>query len=150
MRFVRAHKFQALLVRPEGTGTWTYVVVPFDSTREFGTKSRVPVKGTIDGHPFKSTLLPNAEGKHFLVVKREIRDAIGKTPTETVTVTMTRDSSPRSLAIPGDMMKALDGDPKAKAVFTDMAHSHRKAYIEWVEEAKRKETRERRIEKALR
>jgi hypothetical protein len=146
---VRVATFEAALVRPEGTGTWTYVVIPFDSTREFGSRARVRVKGTIDGHPFKSTLLPNGEGKHFLVVKKEIRDVIGKVHGEMVTVKMSLDSSPRSLTIPSDMMKALERDSKAKAMFGAMSFSHRKAYVEWIEQAKKRQTREQRIKKSL-
>jgi hypothetical protein len=89
-------------VRPEGTGTWTYAVIPFDSTQEFGSKVRVRVKRTIDGHPFKSTLLPNGEGKHFLVFKKEIRDVIGKVHGEMVTVKMSLASiAPSSTGISG-------------------------------------------------
>lgn len=83
--------FEAVLVRPEGTGTWTYLVIPFDTTKEFGTKSQVRVKGTVDGHPYRSTLLPTGDGGHFLVVKSEIRKAIVKEAGETVNVTIEPD-----------------------------------------------------------
>ncbi len=74
---------------------------------------------------------------------------IGKTPGETVTVTTAPDSSPRTLTIPSDIMKALERAPEAKAKFSDMAYSHRKAYVDWIEQARRQETREKRIKRSL-
>jgi hypothetical protein len=138
-----------MLVRPEGTGTWTYLVLPFDSSKEFATKSLVRVKGTVDGHPFRSTLLPTGGGGHFLVVKSEVRKAIVKEAGETVTVTIEPDSEPRSVLVPDDLMKAIERDTRASAAFEKMARSHQKAYVEWVEQAKRQETREDRIKRAL-
>jgi Domain of unknown function (DUF1905)/Bacteriocin-protection, YdeI or OmpD-Associated len=146
---VRAHKFEATLVRPEGTGTWTFLVVPLETSEEFGTKSQVRVKGTVDGHPFRSTLLPTGDGGHFLVVKSDIRRAIAKEAGEKVQVAMERDSEPRSVSAPSDLLRAIGADAKAKAAFKRMAYSHRKAYVDWIEQAKRPETRESRIRKAV-
>jgi hypothetical protein len=146
---VGSRRFEAVLVKPEGTGTWTYLVVPFDSGREFGTRSQVRVKGTVDGHPYRSTLLPTGEGGHFLVVKSEIRKAIVKEAGESVRVTIEPDSKPRSVRTPKDLLKAIAGNSRARAAFQRMAYSHRKEYVEWVEQAKRSETREARITKAV-
>jgi hypothetical protein len=97
---VPARRFEAVLVRPEGTGTWAYLVVPFDTSKEFGTTSQVRVKGTVDGHPYRSTLLPTGDGGHFLVVKSDIRRAIAKEAGERVEVAMEKDSEPRSVSTP--------------------------------------------------
>jgi hypothetical protein len=142
-------KFEAVLERPEGTGTWTYLVLPFDTGKEFGTRSQVRVKGTVDGQPYRSTLLPTGEGGHFLVVKKDIRNAICKEAGEAVEVTMEPDSEPRSVSVPKDLLMAIEGDARAKEAFQKMAHSHQKAYIDWIENAKRKETRDNRIRKAV-
>jgi hypothetical protein len=141
--------FEAVLVRPEGTGTWTYLVVPFDTGKEFGTKSQVRVKGTVDGQPYRSTLLPTGDGGHFLVVKNEIRKAIVKEAGETVNVTIEPDAEPRSVSTPKDLLMALEGDATAWSAFQKMAYSHQRAYVDWIEQAKRQETREDRIRKAL-
>jgi hypothetical protein len=141
--------FEAVLVRPEGTGTWTYLVVPFDSGKEFGTKSQVRVKGTVDGHPYRSTLLPTGSGGHFLVVKSDIRKAIVKEAGETVNVTIEADSEPRSVNAPIDLLRALEEDAAARSAFQKMAYSHQRAYVDWIEQAKRQETRDDRIKKAL-
>jgi hypothetical protein len=146
---VHVRKFEAVLVRPEGTGTWTYFVVPFDSRREFGTKSRIQVRGTIDGLPYKSTLLPSGVGGHFMVVRKQIRETIGKTVGNTVTVTIELDPSPRVLTVPKDLVRALEEDSKARKAFAKMTYSHKKSYVEWIEEAKTNQVRERRINRSL-
>ena len=144
-----ARKFDAVLVRPEGTGTWTFFTAPFDASKEYGTKAMVQVKGTIDSLPYKGTLLPNGKGEHVMVVKKEIRDAIGKRAGDSVSVTMNLDAAPRSVAVPEDFRQALEGNKKAKAVFDALAYSHQKAFVDWIVQAKRKETRADRIGKAL-
>ncbi len=144
-----ARDFEAVLVRPEGTGTWTYLIIPFDTSREFGAKSQVRVKGTVDGHPYRSTLLPTGDSGHFLVVKSEIRRAIVKEAGETVRVTIEPDSEPRSVSTPKDLLMALEGDARARSAFQKMAYSHQRAYVDWIEHAKKQETRDDRIRKAL-
>jgi len=143
-------KFEAALVRPKGIGTWTYFVVPSTINKEFGTRARVQVRGTIDHVPYAGTLLPNGEGQHFLVVDKEIRDRIGKAAGDKVNVTVQVDTTPRSVTIPKTLQRALEGNAKANAIFSTMANSHKKVYVEWIQEAKRRETREGRISKALR
>ena len=83
------------------------------------------------------------------MVKGDIRKATGKQAGQRVAVVLEKDSSERSVSVPRNLSKALDGDAKAKASFDRMGYTHRKAYVEWIEEAKKKETRDGRIKKAL-
>lgn len=141
--------FETKLVRPAGVGTWTFAPIPFDLAEEVGVRARIRVKGTVDGKQFHCSLLPAGGGKHFIVVKKELRDAIGKKNGERVKVEMDLDSTPVVVAVPDDLARALAKNKRAAAYLEKIAPSHRKAYVNWINAAKKPETRKARIERAI-
>jgi hypothetical protein len=126
--------------------TATYVVVPLDVPAVFG-RARPPVRGTVNGAPFRSTITKYGGDDYYLVVNRHVREAAGAAAGDTVDVELELDTKPRTVRLPKDLASALDDE--ARAAFDRMSYTHRKEYVEWIKEAKREETRRRRIAKAV-
>lgn len=142
-------EFEAKLVRPDASGSWTYLNVPYDTEEIFDTKSRVQVKGNVNGIPYRGTLMPHGNGKHFMVVKKELRDLAKAQPGDNVRVTMEQDHQLREVEVPEDFLDALNSHQQAEAFFNSLAYSYQKEYVTWIEGAKRPETRASRIEKSI-
>lgn len=141
--------FRTKLVRPEGIGTWTFAPVPGSIVRRVALRSHQRVKGTIDGVPFQSSLMPLSGGALFLVVNQGLRDAIGKRTGDTVHVRMELDARPVRIPVPASLTRALSSHAAARRAFEKLAPSHRKAFAVWIASAKKEETRDHRVAKAL-
>lgn len=140
-------RFRVLVEREEGSEVCA-IHVPFDVEKTFGTRGRVPVRGTLNGAPFRGSLFPMG-GRHIFVVNRKLREASGVRGGETVAVTVARDTEPRVIDAPADFARALKGNEEAQAAWDRLSYTHRREHVEHIEGAKRPETRERRVEKSV-
>ena len=141
-------RFRALVNRKEG-GDVCSIDIPFDVEKTFGARGRVPVRGTLNGAPFRSSAFRMGGDCHFVVVNRRMREAAGVSGGETVPVVMERDDEPRVVDPPADFARALAGSREARAAWDKLSYTHRREHVEHVEEAKQPETRRRRIEKSI-
>ena len=138
------HRFETVLQAEDGG---VFVEVPLDVPATFG-RARPPVRGTINGHPFRSTVAVYG-GRSYLPVNRALREAAGVAAGDAVVVELEADDQPRTVDPPPELAAALAADPEAGAAFDGLSFTHRREYAEWVAGAKREATRRRRAEQAV-
>jgi hypothetical protein len=109
---------------------------------------RFPVRATVNGFTWR-TSVTRMRGEFLLGLNREVRESAGVDAGDTVEVAIELDSEPREVEIPEALARALSANSDAQAAFERLAFTHRKEYARWVAEAKREETRDRRVARAL-
>jgi antitoxin component of MazEF toxin-antitoxin module len=109
---------------------------------------RFPVVATVNGYSWR-TSVARMGGEFMVGLPREVRAGAGVQAGDSVTLELKLDTEPRTVEVPPALAEALDGDPEAKATFEGLAFTHRKEFARWIEEAKREETRARRVTQAL-
>jgi hypothetical protein len=141
-------RFRVLLNKHESSEA-TGIEIPFDVLKVFGSRARVPVCGTINGYPFRSSIFPMGGGCHFMAVNKETREGAQAKAGDTITVVMQRDEAPRIITPPPDFARALKANKDARAVWDKLSYTNRKEIVQAIEAAKKPETRQRRIEKGI-
>jgi bifunctional DNA-binding transcriptional regulator/antitoxin component of YhaV-PrlF toxin-antitoxin module len=132
----------------EGRGGGAFVFFPYDAEKEFGTKGRVPVKVTLNGVADTSSLVKYGSPQHLLGVPKAIRDQLGKKPGDTIDVVVWKDEEVRTVEVPAEFQKRLEQE-KLLPTFEKLSYTHRKEYCRWIAEAKKEETRQNRLAKAI-
>jgi hypothetical protein len=137
--------FETTIVRE---GPMCYIPVLFDPRAVFG-KVRAPVKVTVNGHTYRSTIAAMGEGP-CVPLRRSNREAAGLVGGETLTVTLELDTEKRTVEPPADLVQALRARPPAWERWSELSYSHQREHVEGIEEARKPETRARRVEAAVR
>jgi Bacteriocin-protection, YdeI or OmpD-Associated/Domain of unknown function (DUF1905) len=138
-------RFTAILGGEEGERPT--VVLPFDPKERFG-KARAPVRGRVNGTEFRTTVAVYS-GISLIGFNAKLREKAGIAIGDEVTVELELDDEPRTVEVPQPLRRALDEHAEAKAAFERLSYTHRREYAEWIAEAKREQTRERRVGKAI-
>ena len=124
-----------------------HVVVPLDVRALWG-EARPPVRGTVNGVPFRSRLAVYG-GETMLGLTNAFRASAGIAEGDEVEVVIERDDEPREVEVPPALQARLDADEIARAAFEKLSFTHRREYANWIAEAKQEKTRSRRTERAL-
>jgi len=144
-----SQRFSGKLIGRGPGGAWVFLPVPSDVQAVFGTKARVAVKGTLNGAPYRNWLLPNGDGTHSMPVNKKLLAEAEVTAGDGVEVDMSLDTEARQVEVPEDLQDALNASGDMEEVFDELAYSYRKEFVEWINGAKKPETRARRIDKTL-
>ena len=132
--------FKATIVRD---GAMCFIPLTFDPKPVFG-KVRAPVKVTLNGYTYRSTIAAMG-GPPCVPLRRSNREAAGVEGGETIKVTMELDTDTREVRPPPDLVRALKAAPPAWARWQALSYSHQREHADYVEQAKKAETRSRRI-----
>jgi hypothetical protein len=131
-----------------GPGGGAFVTFPYDVEREFGTKGRVPVHACINSIPYTGSLMQCGGPQHMLGVLKSIRAQLGKNLGDPVDVEIWRDEAVRTVELPADFAALLKKE-KLREVFDALSYTHRREYVRWITEAKKEETRARRLAQSI-
>ncbi|GAA3917796.1 YdeI/OmpD-associated family protein [Hymenobacter algoricola] len=133
----------------DSTDGGVILVMPFDVPAMFAPQ-RAPfhVRGTLDGFPFRLTLIQNKEGEYTLPVNKQLRNTINKSWTSDVEVVVGPDTDEGPMELPEDLERVLR-TAGMRSRFDALAYPHRREYVQWIERAKKPETRMRRVQEAL-
>jgi hypothetical protein len=137
-----------IVQKQPGKGGWSYVVISEIPAAEKQALGLIRVSGFIDTYALNQfNLLPMKDGSMLLPLKSAVRKQIGKKEGDTVHVTLYADASP--VVVPDDILICLLDAPKAYQFFLTLSDSNQKYYIDWIEAAKRLETKVDRICKTI-
>lgn len=142
-------KFTAIIEQAKSNIDAAYIIIPFEVKATFG-KLRVKVKATFNGVEYRGTIaIMDKTTGPILVLRKDIRKQMDKSFGDEITVIIEEDKEPRVVILPEDFQNELNKAPKTKEIFDKLAYTHRKEYVNWINDAKKTETGKRRLVKAL-
>jgi len=142
-------RFTGKLTPTPSRGGGTLVPIPPRVSAELGLKGMPKVKALIAGIAYRGSLMPMGDGTYCLGVLKSIQAQAGVGQGDSIAIELELDSEPRTVAPPQDLQKALARDRKAAAAWDALSYTNRKEIARSLEEAKKPETRERRLAAAL-
>ncbi len=141
----KAQVFTTTLVRDRNI---CFIPLTFDPKAAFG-KVRAPVRVTINGFTFRSTIAPIGGPAACIPLRKSNRESAGLNGNETLEVRLALDTDPRVVTPPADLVKALKARPPVWARWQALSFTHQREHVEAIESAKAPETRSRRIARAI-
>jgi hypothetical protein len=143
---MKKYKFQAKI--QAGARGGAFVLFPYDTEKEFATKARVPINATFNGIPYTGSLVKYGHPQHLLGLLKAICEKTGKGPGDMIDVVIWKDKAVRTVAVPTQFQSLLKKEGLLP-VFAELSYTHRKEYCRWITEAKKEETRSKRLHKAI-
>lgn len=128
--------------------TATGIEVPESVVVGLGAGKRPAVAVTLNGFTYRTTVAPY-NGVYLIPVSAEVRASSGTSAGDHLTVTIELDTAPRTVTVPADLAVALEGRIPAQDFFESLSNSNQRGYVDWIEAAKKPETRAARVTKAV-
>jgi Bacteriocin-protection, YdeI or OmpD-Associated/Domain of unknown function (DUF1905) len=142
---MQVHEFEAVV--GGGEGRLPLVELPFDVKDAYGA-ARPKVKVTVNDVTLRTTVSVYG-GRSYVGFRKEFQEAAGIRVGDRVRVRIEPDLEPREIEVPEDLARAFEKDRAASQAFHRLSYTHRKEYAQWISGAKKPETRQRRVQKAI-
>jgi hypothetical protein len=142
-------RFKGVLTPTPRGGGGTLVPIPKEIAATLGLKGMPKIQAIIAGTPYRGSLMPMGDGTYCLGVLKSIQEAAGVGSGDTITIDIELDTTPRTVELPADLAKGIARDKKATTAWEALSYTNKKEMARSLEEAKRPETRERRLAQAL-
>lgn len=141
-------EFDAVIQGGDG-GTW--VDVPFDLKSTWGKGNLVPIIATFAGRvTYQGSLAKMGGPFAALLIRSDVREQLGDPqPGDSIHVRIDLDAAPRVVTLPDDVAALVEAEPMAAATWEQLSTTNRREYARWIDEAKRPETRQRRVEETM-
>ncbi|WP_346928996.1 YdeI/OmpD-associated family protein [Clostridium sp.] len=140
-------KFKGQLKEAMGKGG-AYIEIPFNVEEVFGAK-RVKVKATFDGVPYRGSIVRMGTECHIIGVTKDIRKRINKDVGDYVEVIVEKDDEERKIDLPEDFKIRIEESKEIYDFWNSLSYSNQKKYVDYIDSAKKEETRKKRIEDSI-
>lgn len=137
--------FRATLERLRANLGWVIVRLPFDVKEVWGS-GRIKVHGKVNGVPFRTSLFPQKDGTHFILINNRIQKAACVFLGNTAEFRLELDPEPRVVAVPSEFESLLKQSKKMRKFFDSLPFSYRNPISMWISEPKSTSSRGRRAE----
>jgi len=141
-----AERFEARLERLRSRLNWIVIHLPFDAAQVWGLRGQIKVKGEINGFAFRTSLFPTREGRHFLLVNKQMQKGARAIEGSIARFQIALDREERTVTIPNELKRILSEDRSLRRWHDKLNHSARNDIAKWIAEPKSAEARIRRAE----
>ncbi len=142
-------RFKGLLTATPRGGGGTLVPIPKDVAAQLGLKGMPKIQAVIAGTPYRGSLMPMGDGTYCLGVLKSIQEAAGVGLGDTIEVLMELDTEPRTVEAPADLASVLAKDKRLAADWEKLSFTNKKEMAASITDAKKPQTRKRRLEAAV-
>ena len=148
-----SRSFHAVLERTGDRLHWVVIHIPFDAAKVWGKRGQIKVKGEITpvgrkatGFSFRTSLFPDGQGRHFMMVNKQMQRGAGVKPGMTARFRLEPDTEERTVTVPSELERALRQSKRLHKFYESLNYSTRREIAKRIAEAKHAETRRRRSE----
>lgn len=144
---MKKYKFEAEIKKHEGKDA-TYIEIPLDIEKEFGAK-RVKVKAKFDDIDYRGSIVKMGLPCYMIGITKEIRNKIGKTYGEIISVEIEKDEEERVIELPVEFEEKLKINENAYKFYESLSYSQKRKYFQWITSPKKEETKIKRMEESI-